>query len=163
MHINVTIKQHKFHSITARKNRYLIAKTMRMSTEQDMIVVIAEATTNASREEGVGRGCWGWETVGGSREEATLASKSSLITPLSSRLFQLIATRRGLLFPFTRLQPAFRLMRPSWYLIPLMYMRVIVFEKEKREREIFAIIKFCSINEEYSTTFDKCLIIMNIN
>lgn len=75
---------------------------MRASTEQDMIVVIAEATTNAPREEGVdsGQGERGGETVGGSREEATLASKSSLITPLSSRLFQLIATRRRLLLSF---------------------------------------------------------------
>lgn len=60
-HINVIIKQHKFHSITERKNRYLIAKTMCMSTEQNMIVVIAEATTNAPREEGNDR-------VGGERQ-----------------------------------------------------------------------------------------------
>jgi len=79
---------------------------MRMSTEQDMIAVIAEVTTNALREEGIDSG-WGregggegGETVGGSREEVTLASKSSLITPLSSRLFQLIATRRRLLLSF---------------------------------------------------------------
>jgi len=74
-------------------------------TEQDMIVVIAEATTNVPRGEGVtvadgGGGEGRGETVGGSREEATLASKSSLITPLSSRLFQLIATRRRLLLSF---------------------------------------------------------------
>lgn len=37
----------------------MIAKTMRVNTEQNMIVVIAEATTNAPREEGVNRGCGG--------------------------------------------------------------------------------------------------------
>lgn len=67
-----------------------------------MIVVIAEATTNAPREEGIARSREGLGRQEGSREEATVASKSSLITPLSSRLFQLIATRRGLLSSLLR-------------------------------------------------------------
>lgn len=65
-----------------------------------MIVVIAEATTNAPPARKGLTEAEGSETVGGSREEATLASKSSLITPLSSRLFQLIAMCRGLLLSF---------------------------------------------------------------
>lgn len=59
----------KFHSITERKNRHVIAKTMCMSTEQDMIVVIAEATTNARAPRGRARQ-WlrGMGRLGGSRE-----------------------------------------------------------------------------------------------
>lgn len=93
------------------------------------------------------------------RAQATVASKSSLITLLSRRLFQLIATRRELLLSFyTRLQPAFRLlMRPSWYLMPL----ILVRDRFSRDCELLA-EKHCSEQGNGRRHFNETVIIENI-